>query len=572
MKSIHGKLCALVVLVNAHVFAQEMVLELATTDGDKLDQALVGQPFLARVTIAPATSSYSQPELSHSDHLQVRPAGFHMQSINGASEITYNYRVYADAEGVFKIGPARLTTQQQSLVSNDVSVTVVPFAHNQSVKSKHEKAFMRLVCDKKEVVVGEKVRCALRFYTSSKRIQLRHVGEPEIDHCPYSTYKKQGPTRGVETIDGTAYDYHEWTWELYPQQEGACLIPAYYADYSMPNKKNDLFSMFTSVFPTVNEQKRVYSNGLSLNVKKMPPTKTGAQAVGTFQSFKAQVESHALKQGEGTVLTLELIGDADLENIKQLPLHDVPSGLRWYESKQHIVSIDANNQKKLFEYIIQATQAGDWEIPSQQFVYFDTNKRSYKTLKTLPLTLHVIAVSGSKEKPVKQENTTTVEHQSPPSSIHDEDVFEIAQGPWAASQQMIIPWLYLLIACLMSGSGVLLYALKTLKSDRSPASYTRAQLHKLIDKARKNNDYAALYCLMRGWLLARPGSAENDSLEQMVESLAKRNEVSYEKQQQWQQFWNQLSEVQFGARPGLDNGFSLFDAALHWIDFWEELT
>ncbi len=256
-------------------------------------------------------------------------------------------------------------------------------------------------------------------------------------------------------IDGVEYDYHEWTWELYPQQEGTCLIPAYSADYIMPNKKNDLFSMFTAVFPTVNEQKRVYSNGLSLSVKKLPPTKIPAQAVGTFQGFKARLESHAIKQGEGTVLMLELEGDADLEHIKSIQLLGVPQGLRWYESKQHIVPTQSSNQKKLFEYIIQATQAGDWEIPSQSFVYFDTNKRAYRTLKTSPVALHVVALSPAKENQTQKEPTQPVQLITHDSESQECSAFEIAQGPWAYSRSAVIPWTYLFFICLSSAAVVL---------------------------------------------------------------------------------------------------------------------
>ncbi|MFZ5953551.1 MAG: BatD family protein [Candidatus Dependentiae bacterium] len=575
MKNILGNIYYLFLVLSITLSAQEISLDVATTDGDQLNQALVGQPFLAQVTIAPATSTHVQPELSGNEHMHIRPAGFQMQTINGASHITFNYRVYADAEGMFVLGPARLTTNNQSLVSNQVTVKVVADIDS-GKKAKEAKAFMRLSCDKTEVVVGEKIRCTLRFYTSHKRIQLRHVGEPELNQCPFTVQKKQGPFSGVEDIDGTSYEYFEWSWELYPQSAGNCLIPAYYADYSMPSKKDDLFAMFTSVFATMNEQKRVYSNGVRLRVNELPQTQHHAQAVGTFQSFKASVESHAIKQGEGTVLTLELIGDSDFDRLDILPLQGMTPTLKWYESKKQVIQQDNNQQKKVFEYIIQATQAGDWEIPAQKFIYFDTQKRAYRTLTTSPLTIHVIAVNNQKNNQPIQENQLGPEELTEKKE-DDSAIPALAEGPWNATTEKIIPWNFFIMLCILiagASGGLIIFRMLQQGSLPFMSSHVFAlkKVQKSISKAQKTMNYQLLYQEVRSFVIQKTAIDQEADFENQIASVFKYRAVPSQIQHQWEDFWKQLSEARFGLFKDKNQFADLFDRAHKWVVFWEELV
>src|SRR5688572_19538771 len=43
-----------------------------------------------------------------------------------------------------------------------------------------------------------------------------------------------------------------------------------------------------------------------------------------------------------------------------------------------------------FEFIIQGLLNGEWQIPSQDFTFFDVGSRTYKTLQTMPLSLMIM--------------------------------------------------------------------------------------------------------------------------------------------------------------------------------------
>lgn len=578
MKKILGNIVALGLFIFAQARAQEIALRSSSMDGKQIENAIIGQPFIVHVTISPASSTHSQPELSYDPSLHVRQAGFQMQSINGASQITYNYRVYAEKEGTYTFGPARLQTSQQSLVSNTLQIKVLAEAPASTSKQKREvpKAFLRLTTDKKHVFVAEKVRCNLRFYYVHNKVQLRHIGEPEPTQCEYFTIqKKQGPEAGQETIDGVEYDYKEWSWELYPKNPGSCLIPAYYADYNLPSRRDDFFSLFSSVLNGVSEQKRVYSNGVSLNVKPLPGGKSDNQAVGSFDSYTASIDSRALKQGEGAVLTLSLVGDADFDRIEQPALAHMPTELKWYESKVSVTPLPTGMQQKNFEYILQGTKSGDWVIPSQEFTFFDTKTKRYKTLQTTPISVHVIPMNGQGRR-----NQEVIDDNQPEAaqvqSDEQIDALPLAQGPWLATQDKVIPWRLLAIMCVMlAGISAFIVLAIMIKSGGMPLAaqkkYAYVKAQKQIAKAQKKYDYSLLYTAMQNFVALKSNNNGYQLSESELLALLSKLGVSENIKHRWEQFWQQLAEARFGFKAENLSRPELFIQAQEWLQFWQEL-
>lgn len=548
-------------------------------DGKELEHAILGQPFLVHVTLSPASNTHLQPELAYDPSLHVRQAGFQMQSINGASQITYNYRAYAEKEGTYSIGPARLQTQQQSLVSNTLKVKVItePLASNIKNKREAPKAFLRLSSDKKHVFVGEKVRCFLRFYNLHNKVQLRHIGEPEPSQCEYFTIqKKQGPETGTEVIDGIEYDFKEWSWELYPKNPGSCLIPAYYADYNLPSRKDDFFSLFSSVLNGVSEQKRVYSNGVALQVKPLPTTQVTNQAVGTFESYTASIDTRALKQGEGAVLTLSLIGDADFDQIDQPGLLQMPPELKWYESKQSLVPLASGMQKKNFEYIVQGTKPGDWVIPSQQFTYFDTKLKRYKTVQTTAIQVHVIPMNGYARHNQEAKEKEPELKKDEPESDEQIEVLPLAQGPWQESVPQSLPWrLLVIVSIMLAGLTALSILVIMIKAGdmplRAQKKYAFRKAQKQLAKAQKTHDYYLLYNSMQSFIALKSNNRGYQLSESELLELLNKLGVSKNLQDKWQQFFERLAEARFGFKSDSISSSELFTQAHEWLQFWEEL-
>jgi hypothetical protein len=67
----------------------------------------------------------------------------------------------------------------------------------------------------------------------------------------------------------------------------------------------------------------------------------------------------------------------------------MPDALKYYFSKSNLVQGSLGLQKS-FEYIVQGMQEGEWEVPAQQFIFFDVENRSYKMLETAPLLVTVL--------------------------------------------------------------------------------------------------------------------------------------------------------------------------------------
>src|SRR5581483_8503416 len=92
-----------------------------------------------------------------------------------------------------------------------------------------------------------------------------------------------------------------------------------------------------------------------------------------------------------------------------------------------------------FEYIVQGSQAGEWTLPSQEFTYFDTTTRKYRTLKTEPL---VITITPS---PLKKQHAPAV--ASPVSTALDttSDIRDViaplhSKGKWYGHHEKMLPW------------------------------------------------------------------------------------------------------------------------------------
>ncbi len=443
MVKIVGKVAVCMIVMCVATFLNAGISMSLRTDGGSANQVVVGQPFTIDVVIDNVYGSVQAPVVKGLGGFTHGLVGMYSSSVNGKSTATYSYQVRIDTLGSYALGPAVTTHQQQELISNQVTVSVVKdlgivAQKNKSNQGVPTKAFLRLMVDEETVVVGQKMGCTIRFYYQDSSLSLHNIGVPE-----YAGFDKKEVGKletGTAEIDGAEYRYAQWRWDMYPTKAGEFIIPAYNAEYDIPIKDNHLLG---SLFMFVNnrvDRKRVYSNAVTVKVLPLPHYDKTVHAVGSFERISAEIKPGIAKEGEGMVLTIDIEGSGNLSAINLSPLV-MPKKLKYYDSNNSIIAPQHADElsKKRFEFIVQGMQAGDCEIPEQLFTYFDVERHAYVTLRTSPLAVSIMpgAVMVKKETPTHVVSSALEVSETVKNDIADINVI----GEWYPVQEWEpLPW------------------------------------------------------------------------------------------------------------------------------------
>lgn len=556
----------------------QVSLQLYTMQGDPLDQAAVNQPFMAHVTVnSNALGDY--PILAEPPQMEIRRAGYSIQTINGYSESTFKFIVRAHKEGKFTLGPATIEHSNQMISSNVVNVTValqekIPDAH--LAKKKAPPVLFKLISDKSRVVVGEQVTCTLRLYFANQ-VEIRQVNAPDLALCKDFTFLEQKePLSGTQHIEGVEYQFREWSWQLYPKNHGPCTIPSYSVDYFLMESNQNIFSQFSSFF-SLGGNKRMQSNSVPLLVDPLPASHQKVHGVGEFVDFKVTINPAAGSVGQGMVLTVELIGKANMQESGLGPLNTLPEHVKAYESK---ITIEPSAEFPGFlqrkqEYIIQVLKPGMYEIPSQSYTYFDVHSRSYKTLTSQPLMINVKSGSSVPDMATAIDNSAaeSIKKISPPI----DDIAPLATQRLTAgnSYYQIPASLFFLIALVLS-CGIFYqiftktFAAKIFESNRNIKNNYFSQARRQLTYYQKNNQYKELYSLFSS--LAQQGNSIKPMESFGTSELLKMKGAQDKECHEWQTFLNQCAQGAFTDIPLSDDQIqTLFSCAFGWLDKLEKI-
>jgi BatD DUF11 like domain len=561
--------CIALLFINAQA---EVTLRVTNMEGEQLEQAGAGQPFMLEVSIAKMGKGLSEPEIKGDPIINIQRTGLFMSTINGVSTTKYSYKVRIDEIGTFQLGPAIVMYQGAPVESNVLSIDVTQRQKSKDVSEK--KAFLELKVDKDQVVVGQKINCTLTFYYTGDTVSLKQVGQPQLQG--FSKQSEEEPITGKVKKDGEMYNYVRWYWKLYPTMPGKLVIPAHRADYVVElKKKQQGLGAFGFFFGNHVEHKRVYSNIEQIHVDSLPPYDGQIDAIGTFKHIHASIKPAIAKQGEAMVLTLEIEGDADLRLIKPPKLKHMPSMLKYYESKNYVVEPKNKHEqsKKYFEYIIQGLQEGDWQIPKQTFTYFDIDAYKYKKLETAPLMIQIVRNTEIVKQPPVIDNESVQEQK-----IDTHDIFSInEQGPWRPMRERgpLPLWLFLLFMC-MPIIFLIYICVRTMIQhyyERHESrlrfehafKYASAQLR----KAHQSHNAAQIYHIITQLFADRAQMPNAKVTQNNIETKLKNVGVSAERLQEWQLFFNTVAAHAFGHTKEIDN--HLFEQAKQWIDYLKKL-
>lgn len=552
-------------------------LQLTDMQGEQIEEAQVGEPFLMIVCATESDEQLGELSIKGMQDFFVRRVGQRLMTINGNKSAQYTYQVRIDKAGTYTLGPAVDANTQEKSKTVHLKVQAATDKpkqqSNRTTKTDNKKVepvLLRLWVDNDTVYVGQKVKALLRFYyPEDDAITIEQV----IAEDPTSVVmtEKKGPVKGSQEIEGKRYIFCEWSWDMFPSEAGQVVIPAYSLDYAKHLPMDKYLSGWAALLGPRYEHKKLYSNAITLQVKPLPQTDKEVHAVGQFWQYRISINSAVTKQYEGMVLTIALEGIGNLKDL-QLPDLLMPDALKWYPSKQFVEDLPTG-QRKVFEYIVQGLQAGDWEIPEQEFNFFDANTSSYKQLKTVPL--FVTILPGHMPTSIVQQKELTKNVDAVKRSDEIQPMVENIDGAQAAAS---MPWWLFIMLIFMP----ILYALASFVLARismvmqfiAPRYVQRhlfVSTKKELDQAAVDDRSDAIYGIFMQLFAIRFGqSIASLSLDDVTKRIAK-SSWSPEEQQQFTLFLSKISEIAYGVSTKHKEQKTLFNEATVWIDKLERI-
>jgi len=344
------------------------------------------------------------------------------QMINGhtssTSSITYTYIVAATKNGSFTIPAAHVVVDGKKIASNTLTIKVTGSSSTNGNSSRHNynegedvrdmgsrisgsDLFIKVSANKKRVYEQEPILLTYKVYTLVQLTQLRGNMPDLKSFYTQEVDLPQQKSFSIETVNGRPYRTCTWSqYVMFPQTTGKLQIPAipFEGIVVQQNRNVDPFeAFFNGGSGYVEVKKKIVAPGLDINVLPLPKRPTGYSGGVGKLNISAQLDKTETKANDPITLRVIVSGTGNLKLIKQ-PMVTLPKDFDQYDPKvtDHTKLTSAGLEgSKIYDFLIVPRHQGQYEIPPVEFIYFNTDTKSYETLKTQSFKLDVAKGSGS---------------------------------------------------------------------------------------------------------------------------------------------------------------------------------
>ncbi len=342
------------------------------------------------------------------------------QMVNGhtstSSSITYTYIICANKGGTFTIPAARISVGDKTVTSNSIRIHVSGSARSGAGSGRQQEGeqpkrtagspisssdlFIKVSANKQRVHEQEPILLTYKVYTlvdltqlNGKMPDLKGFHTQEIPLPQQKSFK-------VETYNGRPYRTVTWSqYVMFPQVTGKLEIPGITFDgiVVQQNRNIDPFeAFFNGGSGYVEVKKKIKAPGLTIHVDPLPARPTGfSGGVGQF-SISAQTDKSSVKANDPINLRVVVSGRGNLKLIKE-PAVNFPKDFDKYSAKiTDKTKLTANGVEGNMIYDIMAVprHPGKYEIPPIEFIFYDTGRNAYRTIRTQSIALNVDKGSG----------------------------------------------------------------------------------------------------------------------------------------------------------------------------------
>lgn len=312
-------------------------------------------------------------------------------------ENSFSFVLQALEEGTYSIGPASIVSDGKTYRTDPITIKVTKESPrssdpNDPYRQASENAFMRVLASKTTVYKGEPFVGSYKIYFQNR------VGSPQLIEEPDFTnfYRENLQLDRIETQTEN-YRGENYTtgiirqMVLIPQRSGSLSpgevqmeIPT-----QIPTNRRDFFGR--QLMRTVNQV--ASSNFPTIEVLPLPERGKPAGfdgAVGNFD-MTVSLSRDELRADESVTLKIELEGRGNIKLV-EAPEPEIPNAFEAFDpkfSESIHVGSSGMSGRKTYEYLLIPRYGGEYKIPAISFSYFNPATRSYKVIRSEPMTIKV---------------------------------------------------------------------------------------------------------------------------------------------------------------------------------------
>jgi hypothetical protein len=376
----------------------------------------MNQQFKVEYTITNASPQISEPDLKDFVVLggpsQSQSSSVYMTNGNYTRTTTLSiyYILTPKKEGTFTISPSSFKLNGETIMSNAVTIKVVPAGQNTSHQGNGQSnqggqannattasndVFIRTTFSKKSVYEQEEIIATITLYHRGNVLEIEDAKMPEYKgFISKDIQLKREDQPGTDVVNGVKYQTFKLKQTiLYPQKSGPIEIEKgqLSAILQVPTGgQRRGFWGFDDIFNTMKRVRKIIPiEGTKIEVKALPTEGKPADfnnAVGSFK-MESDISKTETKAYEPITIKVKISGSGNIKYVKS-PTFEFPSDFDTYPPKENL-KINGNSGTREIDYLVIPRHAGTFEIPAATFSYFDLNTKRYNTLKTKAFTLNV---------------------------------------------------------------------------------------------------------------------------------------------------------------------------------------
>jgi len=358
----------------------------------------VGQQFKVTYSVNSVGGSFTPPNFSQFRLLSGPNQSQSMQNINGkiSRQTSISYILMANKQGEYNIPAATITVNGESYQSKPLKIEVVARTDGGLQKEQENKQlFLQAIVDKQEVFVGEKLTVTYKLFTKIGINGLELKKAPDLNGFWSHDIKNDNIQFKQEQIGGVVYQTSVLQQTvLYPQRAGTLTVDPMELILAVNVRSRQAQSIFDQMFGSFERKEiPVKSTAINIKVNSLPTKDKPANFSGAVGDFSMSLSSNkdSLSANDAIDLKLNIKGKGNLPFISA-PKLNLPPGFEIYDPEienKYSTNYNGASGSKIFNYLTIPRHEGDYTIDPYSFSYFDLESKSYKTLYSDTLTIHV---------------------------------------------------------------------------------------------------------------------------------------------------------------------------------------
>ncbi len=270
--------------------------------------------------------------------------------------------------------------------------------------------FVKIMLSKESAYEQEPIECVIKLYTQYGIESFMPTTQPSFDGFLIEEIPIQNQQVQEESYNGKRYNTAILKkCIICPQKSGKLTINS--GKYDLTAIKHETvsfgFGHAMSRMP-IREKLSISSNSATINILPLPQPQPEnfSGAVGQF-TVDSKLNSNSFRTGESASLLYVVSGTGNLKYIKE-PTIEFPAEFELYTPKSDSkIDVTGGTMKGTvtFEYTFVPQNVGKFQIPEQDFVYFDPTQKEYVTLKSKSLAIDVAKGLGVNQQDVEIKNS-----------------------------------------------------------------------------------------------------------------------------------------------------------------------